>query len=308
MQVVFLGTSSGMPTRQRNVASIAIRPSKCTEWLLIDCGEGTQHQILRNDAVRLGRIKKVFLTHLHADHILGLPGLVASRGLHSTHEAMRIFGPEGAGEFLTAVLALSHTHLPFPIEVQAVVPGLVHRAPAYSVFCALLEHRIPTFGYRIQEPDRPGTLDVAAARARGVPDGPLLGRLKRGETIVLDDGTEVRGGELCAPAQRGPSVAMCLDTMPCDAAVELAASADLLIHEATFAEEDRTRAPEHWHSTAVQAAQIALRAGVGRLILTHFSARYDAASGGTARHVAEARAIFPVTEAAEDFMAVQIEK
>lgn len=306
MHVVFLGTSSGMPTRQRNVTSVAMRPSQSAEWLLFDCGEGTQHQIMRCDAVRLGRIRRVFITHLHADHVFGLPGLLASRGLHSIDEPVTVFGPEGIEEYLTTVLNMSDTHLPFAMECRLVKPGLVLEERDYSVSCVLLEHRIPTFGYRIQEHDRPGVLDVAAALARGVPNGPMLGRLKRGETIVLDDGTVVHGSELCGPVQKGPAIAFCTDTLPCEAAVQLACGADVLIHEATFCHEDRALAPQHWHSTAVQAAEIALRAGVGRLIITHFSARYS--DGGIDRHLAEAREVFPATDAAEDLMVTGVGK
>lgn len=199
MQILFLGTSSGMPTRQRNVTAVAVRPSQSAEWMLLDCGEGTQHQIMRCDAVRLGRIHKILITHLHADHVFGLPGLLASRGLHSISEPMTVFGPEGTHEFLTTVLTMSDTHLPFPLELQVVKSGPIIKEGGYSVSCALLEHRIPTFGYRIQESDRLGTLDVRAALSRGVPEGPMLRRLRRGETVVLDDGSEVNGSELCGP-------------------------------------------------------------------------------------------------------------
>lgn len=306
VQITFLGTSSGVPTRSRNVSAVALRlPQRAEAWLF-DCGEGTQHQFLRCD-LRPSQITRIFITHLHGDHIFGLMGLLASIGLAGQPHPITIYGPEGLGDYLRACGRYSQTRFSYPIEVKTVTPGQVFEDEEFVVSCAPLKHRVPAYGYRVSEKDRPGRFNLEKARELGVPSGPLYGRLKRGETVRLDDGRVLVGSEFCDPPETGRKVVYCTDTVYCESAVELATGADVLIHEATFAHEDAQMAFDRLHSTSTMAAQVALGAGVRQLILTHFSPRY--APGNPiqlADLVAQARAIFPQTLAAKDLWVYEV--
>jgi ribonuclease Z len=306
VQLIFLGTSAGVPTRRRNVASLALRLPERAEVWLFDCGEATQHQVQRSD-VRISQIRRIFITHLHGDHLYGLLGLLASRGLAGDAERIDLYGPPGLDEYLRAGLRYSHARLNFPVEVRTVEAGVIVEHGDFAVQAAPLAHRVPTFGYRIRERDRPGALDAERAVALGVPFGPLFGRLKRGERVRLADGRVVDGAALLGSPEPGRGVAYCTDTAYCREAVELAADADLLVHEATFAQRDAELARATGHATAAEAARVAREAGARRLILTHVSARYaPGAEIGPEALLAEARAVFPATELAEDFLTVEV--
>ncbi len=306
MEITFLGTSSGVPTRHRNVSSVAVRLPQKAEFWLLDCGEGTQHQLLRSD-LKVSQLTRIFITHLHGDHIYGLMGLLASIGLSATPHRIDIYGPAGLDEYLHCCGRSSHTHLPYPVKVHTVQPGVIYQGLDYQVLCAPLKHRIPAFGYRIEERDAPGHFDVDRAVSLGIPAGPLYGRLKRGEEISLPDGRRIRGADLCGPPQTGRKIAYCTDTVFSQGAVELAEDVDVLIHEATFAHQDEELAYQRLHSTTTMAAQTALLARVQQLILTHFSPRY---APGNALQLAdllrEAQAIFPRTILAQDFLTYQV--
>ncbi len=305
MQITFLGTSSGVPTRSRNVSSVAVRLDQRAEVWLLDCGEGTQHQLLRSD-LKSSQIRRIFVTHMHGDHIFGLMGLLASCGMAGNVSQMDIYGPPGLDEYLQASRRYSQTHFSYPIRVHTVQPGKVCDDDDYEVYCTRLEHRVTAFGYRIQEKDKPGHFDVAKAKALGVPSGPLYGRLKRGETITLGDRT-IDGAQLCGPIRAGRIVAYCTDTVYCEGAVHLAQGADVLIHESTFAHQDAAMAYERLHSTSTMAAQVALAASAQQLFLTHFSPRY--APGGAVQLedlLLEAKAIFPNTKLAHDFLTYSV--
>ncbi len=306
MEITFLGTSSGVPTRSRNVSSVALRLEQRGELWLFDCGEGTQHQILRSD-LKISQLRRIFITHMHGDHIFGLMGLLASCSLAGNVRAIDIYGPEGLSSYLQACIKYSHTRLGYPLKVHPVEPGLVYEDGEYSVSCAPLKHRIPAFGYRVSEGDRPGRFDVEKARKLGIPPGPLYGKLKQGETIVLENGQIVKGTDLCAPLEAGRKVVYCTDTVYCEGAVRLAEDADVLIHEATFAHEDAQMAFDRLHSTSTMAAQVALGAGVKQLIMTHFSPRYAPGNPLDLDHLLEeARAIFPNTRLAYDFFSYTV--
>lgn len=306
MQVTFLGTSSGVPTRSRNVSSIALRLPQRAEVWLFDCGEGTQHQILRSD-IRISQISRIFITHMHGDHIFGLMGLLASAGLAGNVQSIDIYGPPELENYLRACRRYSQTHFSYPVKVQPVHPGILYEDDEYIVHCGLLKHRIPAFGYRVTEKDRPGHFKVEQAQALGIPFGPLYGKLKRGETITLPDGTVVNGADLCGPPQIGRKLVYCTDTIFCDGAVALAQSADVLIHEATFAHQDADLAFQSLHSTSTMAAQVALAAQVRQLVLTHFSPRYTPGNDIELKDLlAEARAIFPTTDMASDLWTLEI--
>jgi ribonuclease Z len=306
VQITFLGTSSGVPTRSRNVSSVALRLPQSAELWLFDCGEGTQHQLLRSD-LKSSQLSRIFITHLHGDHIFGLMGLLASCGLAGNVDRIDIYGPSGLNEYLQAASRYSHTHFSYPIKVHTVHPGVIYEDNEFLVSCGLLHHRITAFGYRVEEKDRTGRFDVEKAKALQIPSGPVYGQLKRGETVTLPDGRVIDGSELCGPTEIGRKFAYCTDTVYCDGAVQLAQDADVLIHEATFAHQDADMAFQRLHSTSTMAAQTAYAAGVHQLIMTHFSPRYTPGNAIELKDLLrEARAIFPKTIMAQDFMVYDV--
>lgn len=306
MQITFLGTSSGVPTRSRNVSSVALRLPQRAEVWLFDCGEGTQHQLLRSD-LKSSQISRIFITHMHGDHIYGLMGLLASCGLAGSTERIDMYGPADLDDYLRASKRYSQTNFSYPVQLHAVQPGVIYEDEEFIVSCRMLKHRVPAFGYRVEEKDRPGRFDVEKAKALGIPAGPLYGLLKRGETVTLPDGRQINGSELCGELEMGRKVVYCTDTVYCDNAVELAKDADVLIHEATFAHKDAQLAFERLHSTSTMAAQVAYLAGVKQLIMTHFSPRYAPGNAiGLDNLLEEARAIFPKTKLAYDFFSYDV--
>ncbi len=306
MQITFLGTSSGVPTRSRNVSSVALRLPQRAELWLFDCGEGTQHQILRSD-LKVSQLSRIFITHMHGDHIFGLMGLLASCGLAGNVERIDIYGPPGLNEYLQTASRYSHTHFSYPVKVHAVRPGVIYEDDEFTVTCNNLHHRITTFGYRVAEKDRPGRFDIEKAKAMQIPPGRVYGQLKRGETVILPDGRVFNGTDFCGPTEIGRKFAYCTDTVYSDNAVELARDVDVLIHEATFAHQDAEMAFQRLHSTSTMAAQTALVAGAHRLIMTHFSPRYAPGNAIELRDLLkEARAIFPNTDMAADFMTYEV--
>jgi ribonuclease Z len=247
VQVTFLGTGAGIPTRARNVSAVALRLPQQSHYWLFDCGEGTQHQILRS-SLSISQIRRIFITHLHGDHLFGLPGLLASGKLGGASGVIDIYGPAGLKRFLHACRETTHdggAGEADGIRIHEVEPGTIYKDNEFTVECRPLRHRIPTFGYRVREHDRRGRFLVELAREIGIPEGPLFGRLKRGESVTLDGGRKIESAELCEPDEQGRIFAYCTDTAFCDNAIELARDADVLIHEATFAEQGpRTRAPQ----------------------------------------------------------------
>lgn len=307
MRLTFLGTGAGAPSRTRNVSAIGLQFIQQSALWLFDCGEGTQHQIMRS-AVRLSQLERVFVTHLHGDHIFGLPGMLASRSLQQAMVTpVTVYGPPGLAQYLQTVLSLSRTQPGYPIELVTVAPGLIYEDEGVQVFCQPLEHRVEDFGYAVVEKPQSGRFDAEAAAQLGLKPGPLFGRLKNGEKVTLPDGREIDGATLVGPTRPGRKVVYCSDTIYCQAAIELARDADVLIHEATFSSDETELALKSGHSTAQQAAQVAQAAGVKTLILTHFSARYDSSEGVRVNDLLQqAQAIFPNTLAASDFWSYDI--
>ena len=302
MQLTFLGTGAGVPTRARNVSAVALRLDQRAEVWLFDCGEGTQHQFLRTD-LKISQISNIFIGHMHGDHVYGLMGLLATCGLSGQAQPIRVFGPPGLPEYVAACSRLSRADFSERVQTSTVSPGVIYEDEELLVTCQPLRHRVPTFGYRVTEKDRAGRFDVERAAALGIPAGPLYGQLKRGETVTLPDGREIDGTKLCAPPEQGRSLAYCTDTIYCDTAIALAEGADVLIHEATFADEDETLARQSLHSTATMAARVAQAAQVRQLILTHFSPRYAPGNEiDSSELLRQAAAIFPNTILAHDFM------
>jgi ribonuclease Z len=255
----------------------------------------------------MSQLTRIFVTHMHGDHIFGLMGLLASCGLAGNVQRVDIYGPPDLDEYLKACRRYSQTHFSYPIKVHTVRPGIVYEDAEFTVSCALLKHRVPAFGYRITEKDRPGHFDAKRAEALGIPSGPLYGRLKRGEVITLPDGRRVNGADLCGPTQIGRTLVYCTDTIFCDSAIGLAEDADVLIHEATFAHQEAELAYQRLHSTSTMAAQVALAARVKKLIMTHFSPRYAQGNQVEIKDLLmEARSIFPDTDIASDFWSYEI--
>ena len=274
------------------------------EWLLFDCGEGTQTQIARA-GLSPSRLSAVFVTHLHGDHFNGLPGLLSTMGLDQRTRELTLRGPRGIREYMDTLERLRVSFVTYPIELRefASLPELtvVLESEDYKVSACQLDHRIFALGYRVDEHPRPGRFIVERARSLAVPEGPLWGRLQSGEDVQLEDGRVIRPSDVLGPERSGKSVAYCLDTRPCAMSIELARGVDLLVHEATYTEEFAREAREYGHSTAAQAARTARDAGANQLLITHFSTRFPDATP----LLEEARAIFSNTVLAEDLMEIE---
>jgi ribonuclease Z len=292
LDLVFLGTSASAPTAARGTAATLVR--RGGDRLLVDCGEGTQRQLLRSD-VGLVDLEHVFLTHLHADHVLGLPGMLKTFGLRGREVPITVYGPRGTRALLAA-LGVVVGRVTYPLDVVELGPGESIPMKDYRVETFAVAHRTTAVGYALREDERPGRFDVAAADALGVPGGPLRGALQRGEPVTLPDGRVVRPAEVLGEPRRGRTVVLTGDTAPAASVVEAAAGADVLVHEATFLADERARARDTGHSTAGEAALAAQEADVGLLALTHLSARYPPSAVAD-----EARELFPNTVVPRDF-------
>jgi ribonuclease Z len=277
------------------------------ETLLFECGEGTQRQMMRYGVSFA--LSEIFFTHFHADHFLGVIGLMRTLGLQARAEPMRLYGPKGANKLLTQALQLGVERVPFEVDIQEVKPGSIirergeGRGTDYDIHVFGTEHGGGSVGYALREHERPGRFDPDKARAAGVPEGHLWGKLQRGETVELADGRKVSADGIVGPKRPGRLVVFTGDTRPCAAVVDAAQGADLLIHEATFGEEEKERAKETGHSTAREAAQVALAAKARRLVLSHVSARYSISAEEL---VKEAREVFRETTVAKDGMTVEV--
>ncbi|EMA6341490.1 ribonuclease Z [Bacillus cytotoxicus] len=307
MEFVFLGTGAGVPSKGRNVSAIALQllEERGGTWLF-DCGEATQHQILHT-SVRPRRIEKIFITHLHGDHIFGLPGLLGSRSFQGGTTPLTVYGPKGIKQFIEVALSVSTTHVKYPLEIIEITEeGVVFEDKQFYVETKRLSHGIECFGYRIVEKDIQGALLVEKLREANVKPGPIFKRLKDGEIVELEDGRVLDGKDFIGPPQKGRIITILGDTRYCDASRILAQDADVLVHEATFAAADQTQAHDYFHSTTEQAARIAREANVKRLILTHISSRYQ---GDMYKELLrEAKALFAHTEIAMDLKSFPVER
>jgi ribonuclease Z len=301
---VFLGTGAGMPAKARNVSAIALQllEERGTVWLF-DCGEATQHQILKTP-VKPRKIEKIFITHLHGDHIFGLPGLLGSRSFQSGTEELTVYGPEGIEEFITTSMRVSGTYLKYSLTIVEIAEGTVFEDEQFTVTALPLDHGIFCLGYRITEHDRPGSLLIDKLLAEGVKPGPAFKSLKNGETVQLEDGRVLHGGDYLSAPQKGRIITILGDTRTCENAVILAKDADYLVHEATFSQAEPEMAHDYYHSTTEQAAETAKSANARNLILTHISSRYTGEDAAMLKN--EAHAIFPEIVLAEDLLSIKI--
>jgi ribonuclease Z len=314
MKVIPLGTSSGKPTLTRHLSALAV--VRESEWLLFDCGEATQFQVMRA-GLQPSRLSAVFITHLHGDHINGLPGLLSSMALDRRERGLVAVGPPGLKQLIDTLERLKILFVTYDLVIREIgsdafgdsgsgVPagGLVYAYETndYTVSCLPLDHRIFALGYRLEERPRPGRFDVQRARKLGVPEGPLFGRLQAGHNVTLPDGRTVLPSDVLGAQRAGLKLAYCTDTRDCGTSRELARDVDLLIHEATYTGELSAEATQNGHSTAAQAAGVARDANAKNLLITHFSPRYR----DVTQLLDEAIQIFPSTSAAEELVAVAV--
>ncbi|KAA0009376.1 MAG: ribonuclease Z [Thermoplasmata archaeon] len=299
LYVIFLGTGGSWPTVKRNVSAIAVK--RGGEILLFDCGEGTQRQIQRSGLSYM-QIKSIFISHFHGDHFLGLPGLIQTMQLNDRKEPLTIYGPRGISRIVEIVKNLGYFRPSYEIVGKDVDEGDEIRFNGYSVRPFRVEHNVPALGYVLEEDMRPGRFNKKKALELGIPEGPLFGRLQRGESIKLKDGRVITPDMVLGPPRPGRKVVYTGDTKPCNKVVEFARNADLLIHDATFLSDLEDVAIEYGHSTARQAAEIAKEANVDRLVLTHISPRYldDRAIEE------EAKNIFENSIVARDFLKLEV--
>jgi ribonuclease Z len=295
LSVAFLGTGGSVPTARRATACLLVM--RGGDRIMFDCGEGSQRQMHRS--LGLVQLDEIYITHLHADHYLGLPGLLKTYDLQSREAPLAIYGPPGI-EDLFADLRRLIGKTRYPVQVGELGPGQAVPHDGYEVRAFPVEHRMTAFGYRLGEEDRPGRFDKDAAARLGVPEGPGFSALQRGEEVKGSDGV-VRPEDVLGEPRRGRTIVLTGDTAPCKATAEAAEDAELLIHDGSFAEEEAQRAAETGHSTAGQAAALAREAGVKMLALVHVSSRYN-----VRQVLDEARGVFEPTVAPRDFDLVEI--
>ena len=297
LDVLFLGTSGSMPTAQRAPTALLVR--RGGERMLFDCAEGTQRQLLRS-GVGLIELREIFLTHYHADHFLGLPGMMKTFSLRGREVALDIYGPPGLKNLFT-VLKRIFGKLSYPVNLTELRAGDVLERGDYNLVAFRVAHGVSSIGYALLEHPRPGRFDVEAADALGIPPGPERGALQRGDSVTLPDGRTITPDAVLGPARAGRKLVLSGDTMPAAPVLEIAHGADLLVHEATFGDDEEERARETMHSTAREAAELAHEAEVKMLALTHLSNRYFGPE--LAR---EARAVFAETVVPKDFDIIEL--
>lgn len=300
MKVVFLGTGGTIPTERRKHPTLAIR--RGGEVFLFDCGEGAQTQIFK---ARLGiaPIRAILVSHLHGDHVLGIPGLLMTMTQSNRSQPLLVIGPAGVTKWIRNIYEDLTFHSFFHISVREVEPGPVLVSSQYQIHAFSLEHSIPTLGYRFQEAERPGRFQVEEALRLGVPRGPLWGQLQSGYTVRLEGGKQVHPQQVLGPSRPGLKIVYAVDSRPCKETVQAAFEADILIHDGMFLSEDLDKAQARGHSTVAEAAQVALNAKARRLVLTHISPRYR---GEENRFLKQACKIFSQTIVAEDLMEIEI--
>ena len=298
LDVVFLGTAASMPTAQRGPAALLVR--RGSERLLFDCGEGTQRQLQRS-AIGLPDLQEIFLTHFHADHFLGLPGMLKTFALRGRDETpLTVYGPRGLRELFNRLKPFVG-RLPYPLSLVELEAGEPLERGDYAIEGFQVEHGLEALGYVISEPERPGRFDVEAADALGVPDGPARGQLQSGREVTVGSGRTVTPAEVLGEPRPGRKLVLTGDTAPSPSVVQAAHGADLLVHEASFLSDEAERARETMHSTAAQAAEVARLAQVRLLALTHVSPRYFGPELED-----EARAVFPDTVVPRDFDVIEV--
>jgi ribonuclease Z len=299
MRLVFLGTSSAVPTVERGLSSIAV--IREGELLLFDAGEGMQRNFIKA-GLGMNRKMKIFISHMHADHCVGLLGLLQTMSLHGREKKIDIYGEPRIKEFWQENMRIINFHLTFDVHVHTIEKGgVVAKEDDYQVTCCEALHSVPSLAYCLEEFDRPGTFDVKMARKLGIPEGELYGKLQHGQDIIYK-GRKIQSSEVIGPPRKSRKIGISGDSRPTDRLARFFTGCDVLVFESTYSHDNQQKAIENWHSTTTEAATIAKKANAARLFLTHFSARYDE----TSMLVQEAKAIHPMVEAAEDLKVVEI--
>ncbi|WP_347862801.1 ribonuclease Z [Salimicrobium sp. PL1-032A] len=306
MELYFLGTGSGVPSKERNVSSLTLRLLEETGkvWMF-DCGEGTQQQILHSP-IKPRRVEKIFITHLHGDHIYGLPGFLSSRSFQGGTTPLIIYGPRGLQEFIETSLRISGTHLNYDIDFRLIEDGFFEDSPHFEISAHLLEHGLDSYGYFIKEKDQHGALQKEKLASMGVAPGPIYQTIKNQEQTTLEDGRVINRSDVLGPPKPGRSIAILGDTRFKESHAEWIRGADLLVHEGTFSGKEEEMAYDYYHSTVTQAALLAKRAGVRTLIINHLSSRYQKSEIDLL--VEEAEAAFPNTYIAHDHFHMHVPK
>lgn len=299
LEVIFLGTAGSIPTAQRSMPAIVIR--RKGELILFDFGEGAQRNFLRAH-LGLNRKTRIFVTHLHGDHIFGIPGLIQTMSLMGRKKKVEIYGLPGIKDFVDAIFRTVRLNLTFPVEVFEVEEGLAYKGKEYEVHAAWTDHVVPNLAYALIEKERPGKFYPEKARALGVPEGPLWRKLQYGSSVRLRSGKIVKPTDVCGPPRPGRKIAYSGDTRMSENMKKLAEDCDLLIHDATFDDRLADKAEETGHSTASQAATVAKESNAKKLVLTHISARY----GKPTILLKQAQKIFKNTIVAEDLLRIPV--
>jgi len=299
LYIVFLGTGGGVPTPERSLSSFILNYEG--QILMFDCGEGTQHQMVKAK-IGFGKETKIFITHLHGDHVLGLPGLIQTMSLLGRTKKLEIFGPKGLKEFLEASRTYIQFNLRFPVEIKEAKEGVIYKNKKFKVLARWAEHSIPNLAYAFVENKKPGKFHPEKALELGVPKGPLWHKLQHGKKVKLKNGRIIEPSQVVEPPKPGIKIVYSGDTKPCKNVLKLAKNADLLIHECTFDDSLAEKAEVEWHSTPTGVAELAKKASVKNLILTHVSARYK----NTKIFLEQAKKIFPNVRVAEDLMRIEL--
>lgn len=304
MEITFLGTGAGVPSKERNVSSIALNlTEEINQIWLFDCGESTQHQILHTN-LKPRKINKIFITHLHGDHIYGLPGLLSSRSFLNGDDLLTVYGPPGIKDFIETSLSISGTHLTYPLAITEFTEGVLFQDDTFKVTSFLLDHGVSSYGFRIEEADKLGELHVDKLKAAGIHPGPIYKTIKSQASTLLDDGTIIKREDFVGKTKKGRIVCIFGDTRFNLDFKQHALDADLLVHEATFDGAKEDLAYNYFHSTTTQAATLAKGANVNKLILTHISSRYQ--NNALNDLLEEAKTIFEPTLIAHDFLTYKI--
>ena len=299
MEIIFLGTSSAVHSKERNHPSIALKAFG--DIMLFDCGEGTQRQILFTKVSPM-KISKIFITHYHGDHILGLPGLLQSMSLHGRESKLTIYGPHGLNNIKNAIYSLGYCAIDFPVEFVEIDSGIIEETDEYVITAQRVRHNVPTLAYSIEEKKKPRFLREKAIEL-GVPVGPAFGRLHNGEEVEVN-GKIIKPEQVLGEPRKGIKITYSGDTRPCEEIISLAQDSTILIHESTFINKDNTNAEEHAHSTSIDAAYTAKYSNSKELILTHISTRYGEEYANIM--LEEAREIFENTRIAKDLMEIEL--
>jgi ribonuclease Z len=299
LRVTFLGTGGSLPTPDRNPSAIMI--NREGELMLFDCGEGTQQQMMRAKT-GMKALTSIFITHFHADHILGIPGLIQTMSFHGRTEPLKIYGPHHVHEFTRILSSLGYYKLKFEVEAIDLEPGDIIKRDGYSIHVVKTEHSVPSLGYALIEDERPGKFNRQKAIDLGVSPGPLFSKLHKGESVEVN-GKTINSKEVVGKPRSGRKIVYTGDSRPCESILQISKNADLLIHDSTLTKDQQDWAIESMHSTAEEAATLAKKADVFNLVLTHLSSRY---SDDSTPILDEAKIIFENTIVADDLMEIEV--